>query len=79
MAILARFERAAFRLGDEYGADPMSSFEVVDGPKPLDFQGFLKNIRAPFSLQNPSKSAKIHPRVRQILATANFGGNSFFQ
>ena len=79
MAILARFERAAFRLGDEEGADPVSSFEVVDGPKTLDFQGFLKNIHAPVILQNPSKSSKIHPCVRQILATANFGGNSFLQ
>ena len=79
MAILARFERAAFRLGDEYGADPMSSSKVVYAPQTIDLQGFPKNTRTPFSLQNPSKSAKIHPRVRQILAAANFGGNSFLQ
>ena len=79
MAIPAGFEPTACRLGDEEGADPVSSFEVVDGPKTLDFQGFLKNIHAPFILQNPSKSSKIHPRVRQILAASNFGGNSFLQ
>ena len=79
MAILARFERATFRLGDEKGADPVRSFEAVDGPKTLDLQGFLKNSHAPVILQNPSKSSKIHPCVRQILATANLGGNSFLQ
>ena len=79
MAIPARFERAAFRLGVRNGGKPLSSLEAVEDPQTIDLQGFLKNIRAPFILQNPSKSAKIHPRVRQILAAANFGGNSFLQ
>ena len=59
MAILARFERAACRLGDEKGADPMSSSKVVYAPQTIDLQGFLKipALRLAFKiLQNQLKS-----------------------
>ena len=52
MAILARFERAAFRLGVQKGDSPRSPLLAFQCPKALDFTGFLTNVFVRITEQN---------------------------